>query len=91
MASLIARLGQSPVFVAWMAHMWFAYAVIRFAAAHGMPLWAAVAWGLILAACKEFLFDIAEEHDPPQTVADGWTDFCGYASGIALAAVAILL
>jgi hypothetical protein len=75
LSSFIAKTGQNPDFVAFMAHSGFAYFVVH----QGFPWWAAV----VLAAFKEVIFDPAYEVN--QTVwPDGALDFSGYAAGIAL-------
>lgn len=76
MSSWVAKVGESPDFVAFMAHSGFAYFCVH----HGLPWWLA----LILAAAKEFVFDIRYEKNPPQTYTDGALDFMGYAVGVGL-------
>lgn len=85
MTNIIAKLGQSPVFVTAMAHAWFAYAVIATSAHFGLTLWVATPVALLLVAGKEYWFDLRYETKPPQTVIESTQDFVEYLAGIALA------
>lgn len=77
----IARLGQNPQFVAAFAHASvFVPVLVLSHFVGGRPLWYALAI-VVYAAWKEFLFDIKEEHNPPQTYLDGLQDFLGYQVG----------
>lgn len=80
LAAWIADIGENPNFVAFQAHMWFAFALV-----YGLKLgMIGVVTILGAAAAKEFYFDIKFEQDPPQTIKDGLLDFAGYASGVVL-------
>lgn len=89
-AKLIADLGEDPLFVAFNAHCWFAFAIVYFAAVHGAGLPVAGV-AVVAAALKEFAFDAFYEHDPPQTFWDNLEDFGGYCAGVLLALGAALL
>ena len=84
LSSFIAKTGTNPDFIAFNAHMWFAYAVVF--TAH-VPFAAAVM--LAGAAVKEFWFDATYE-SPKQTFKDNALDFLGYATGAGLALAHIL-
>lgn len=86
-ARLIAELGEDPLFIAFNAHCWFAFAIVSTASIHGYPFQAAGICA-IAAGLKEFWFDATYEHDPPQTFWDNLEDFGGYAAGIILGLVA---
>jgi hypothetical protein len=87
--NVIARLGQSPGFVTAMAHAWFAYAVIATCAHFGLTLWIAAPAAVMLAAAKEYGFDLKYETNPPQTVVESTQDFIEYLAGIVLAMLVI--
>ena len=75
LSSFIAKTGQNPDFVAFMAHSGFAYFVVH----QGFPWWAA----LVLAGIKEFWFD--PRYEVNQFIwPDGVLDFSGYSVGIIL-------
>jgi hypothetical protein len=80
----VAQITESPGFVTFNAHCWFActWTFLLLHVSHNRP-WT-LAGLLLLAAWKEFWFDIHYETTPPQTFADGWSDFVGYATGIVL-------
>lgn len=78
----LGSIGESPDFVAFMAHSCFAFAAISFAHTH---LSVAVIVSIVLAAVKEFVFDLKYETTPPQTVKDSALDFAGYLVGIVVA------
>lgn len=80
-AQIIADIGESPTFVAFAAHAFFAAWILDRAAAH---CWIAAGVILVVAAWKEFYQDIRFERFPPQTYADGAGDFAGYVAGIAI-------
>ena len=82
--SKIAALGENPVFIAAMAHCWFAFAVVT-VLAHYLTTALVVVCCLALAAGKEFWFDLKYETTPPQTVMDSLIDFAGYAAGMTIA------
>lgn len=83
LASAIAKIGESPNFIAFMAHAgWAAIAVHE--AMRLTPTWLALSVPFLLAAYKEFWFDTHYETAPPQTYADGALDFAGYVTGIVL-------
>ena len=83
--SVIAKLGESPAFVAAMAHCWFAFSVLAVAAHFGLTFWFAAPAAVSIAAVKEFWFDLRYETTPVQTVGDSAGDFIEYLAGIALA------
>ncbi|HQT76826.1 MAG TPA: hypothetical protein PLD10_07210 [Rhodopila sp.] len=87
MTNIIAKLGQSQVFVTAMAHAWFAYAVIATSAHFGLSLWIAAPAAVAIAAGKEYWFDLRYETKPPQTVIESTQDFIEYLAGIALAVI----
>lgn len=95
MSNVIADVGQNPVFVAFMAHAGFGYAVVltTWAAAGGLhPALVAAAAMTLAAALKEFWFDARFEMHPRQTFKDDLIDFVGYATGVVLAlALAVAL
>ena len=91
LAAFVARIGESPTFVAFMAHMWFAFGVLAILAHFGVTLWATVPVGVVLAGCKEFWFDLRYERHPPQTLADSALDFAGYMAGVGLAVLVLLV
>lgn len=72
----------TPAFVAWQAHMWFAYAVVfTFAPGHHWAIWAAV----LAAGIKEFYID--KHFETAESFDDNAEDFAGYLCGIVLAAL----
>lgn len=87
----LAKLGEDPIFVAFNAHCWFAFAVIFVTAQYvtHTTLYVLAGACMALSACKEFLFDANYEENPPQTAYDNATDFAGYVCGIFLALLAI--
>jgi hypothetical protein len=88
MSNVIADVGQNPVFVAFMAHAGFGYAVVltTWAGTGSLhPTLVAAAAMTLAAAIKEFWFDARFEMHPPQTFKDNFTDFIGYAAGVAIA------
>jgi hypothetical protein len=92
LSKIVAGLGQSPTFVAFQAHMWFAFAVVYVPVSRWhWPLGLLIIGGILAAGFKEFSFDATQEKEPPQTFEDNLTDFTGYVAGIFLATVALLL
>ncbi len=87
MTNILAKLGQSQAFVTAMAHMWFAYAVIATEVHFGVNVWLLILPCVLLAALKEYGFDLRYETNPPQTVWDSTQDFLEYLAGIALAVI----
>ncbi len=87
MTNIIAKLGQSQVFVTAMAHMWFAYAVIATCVHFGTSAWLLILPCVLLAALKEYGYDLRYELNPPQTVWDSTQDFLEYLAGIGIAVV----
>ncbi len=84
--SFIAKTGESPNFIAFMAHSGVAaYVVSRFP--YGLPRVIVASIFTILAATKEFWFDLHYEKTPPQTLADSALDFAGYVTGIVVGAL----
>jgi hypothetical protein len=85
LTAFIATTGTNPEFVAFMAHMWFAYAVVKTSGHYlvALPV-------LALAAFKEFYFD-ARYESPKQTFRDNLTDWLGYTTGALLACGALAL
>ncbi len=79
---------ESPAFVAFNAHCWFAYAAVTTAGFLGFNVLTAAALVAILSAAKEFGIDLIFEHDPPQTFGDSLLDWAGYLAGVALGLVA---
>lgn len=79
--NLIAKIGQNPIFITWMAHMFFAYAIVYTFHAHWIPLTV-----IAIAAVKEFYFD--KHFETGQTFMDNLIDFAGYTSGVLLALAA---
>lgn len=71
----------TTAFVTWMAHMWFAYAVVF--TFYGP--WT-ITGAIVAAGVKEFYID--KHFETGQTFTKNLTDFAGYLSGIALACVA---
>lgn len=84
-SAFIARVGESPAFVAAMAHCWFAFSVIAIMAHVGISAWVTGPLCVAAAAGKEFYFDLRYEKTPPQTWQMSALDFVGYLTGIALA------
>lgn len=73
----------NPKFIAWMAHMFCAYAVVYTFVPYHHWVSAAVC---SVTFVKEFLWDKHFEH-PGQTFHDDLMDWCGYLSGVFLALV----
>jgi len=85
LSSFIAKTGENPKFIAFMAHCFFAaFIVSQFS---GKRQYLAAALMLGAAGVKEFIFDRLYEKTPPQTFYDDLTDFIGYAAGVGLALV----
>ena len=81
---LIGTIGPNPVFVAAMAHCWFAFSLVTVASHHNhFVYWLTVGLAVLAAAAKEFLFD--PKFETGATIKSGLRDFLGYASGIVLA------
>ncbi len=74
--SLIGIIGENPNFIAFMAHSFFAAFIFSL-----FPSWTAVAVFYVIAAFKEFWYDIKYETNPSQTYADSALDFVGYLTG----------
>ena len=83
LVAFIAKLGESPNFIAWNAHMFAAAFIVSLF--HGTALYFAAGVAVILAAGKEFWFDRLYEQMPPQTFQNDFTDFLGYVAGVILA------
>lgn len=79
----ILSIGESPAFVAFNAHCWFAAVVVHLMLRFGMTTTVAVVAAVGLAAFKEFFIDLRYETSPRQTLADSEQDFYGYCAGIA--------
>ena len=81
-------------FLAFMAHSaWFAVALLAVGMFSGYSYATLGIFSLamvLLAACKEFIYDHFWEV-PVQTNADDWQDFIGYVSGLALAWALVLI
>lgn len=77
----IAKIGENPKFIAFMAHSGFACSVVL---AFKGKWWIVVA-GIMLALIKEFYWDRKFEQTPPQTFLDSLDDFTGYMVGIGVA------
>jgi hypothetical protein len=71
----------TTTFVTWMAHMWFAYAVVY--TFYGP--WT-IGLAIVAAGVKEFAID--KHMETSQTFTKNLTDFAGYMSGIVLAILA---
>ncbi len=80
LAAFVAALGTNLTFVASMAHVFSAFALVAF-----LPSWWTVAAIALVAGVKEFVFD-AREESPKQTFADNLLDWSGYLAGGFLAA-----
>lgn len=85
--TLIADVGESPNFVAAMAHFWFAWSVVitLHLSLPRVPAWSVAIAIVAVAAVKEFWFDARYERNPPQTFIDNLQDFAGYSAGALLA------
>lgn len=79
----IAKTGQNPSFVAFMAHAGFSYFVVSLFSGGHQVIAAVVCIGLF--AMKEYLFDQRYETIPPQTFYGDTEDYAGYLVGIAMA------
>lgn len=77
----IAKMGDSPTFVAFMAHCWFAFALVT-----TFGFWA-IPPALGVAIVKELWFDVRFEAN--QTQLDGVKDLAGYVSGLGLGALLV--
>ncbi|MHB8414009.1 MAG: hypothetical protein ACYDB1_01245 [Acidiferrobacteraceae bacterium] len=80
-STFVAALGENPNFVAFMAHG-FAAAYISSRFPHGLPRLIASGAAVVVAAVKEFWFDLRYEKTPPQTFHDSLLDFIGYMTGL---------
>lgn len=78
LSSTIAKIGQNPTFITWMAHMCFAYGVVYTFGGW----WVAVP----IATAKEFWFD--KHYEAAQSFTDNLTDWAGYVTGVLLALLA---
>lgn len=85
-STAIASVGESPNFIAFNAHCWFAFFVVV-VVAEFVPLIFVLIACLIAAAIKEYWFDLKYETNPVQTVKDSTMDFLGYLSGICIGAL----
>jgi hypothetical protein len=85
---------NSVQYLAAMAHIgWAALIVLSVAMFSDQSyVWTGIFSGvlIVLAACKEFLYD-ANYELPKQTSADNWEDFFGYVGGTALAWILLLI
>ncbi len=88
-AAQVGKIGETPAFITAMAHMWFAFSALAIAARYGLTLWVAVPVFVVLAAGKEFVFDLKFETTPPQTVFMSAEDFAEYMLGVLLSIVVI--
>ena len=71
----LAAFTSSAEFVAYMAHMWFAYAAVTFNPYLAFPIF-------VLTGAKEFWFDI--KYEQGETLKSGALHFAGYVTGIVL-------
>jgi hypothetical protein len=78
--SLPTSITTNPEFVAFNAHVWFAYAVVY--TLHSTPV--AIVCMIIAAAIKEFWIDHLYEV-PQQDFNENLDDFAGYVLGVMLA------
>ena len=87
----ISHFDQSPDFIVAMAHMWFACSVLLILSHLGLSLWFGLPVCIVIASWKEFIYDLKQEHNPPQTFMDSTTDFVEYMAGLTVATLIILL
>jgi hypothetical protein len=71
-----ANFTESTMFITAMAHFWFAWALVM-----TFPHWYVLLGLIIVAAVKEYVFDLRFEQSPPQTIWDSTTDFIEYTTG----------
>ena len=86
LSSFVAKTGENPNFVAFMAHFGFGFFVMAILSRLGILVWLSAPACIIVAAVKEFWFDLRYEKTPPQTVRDSAMDFAGYLPGILVGA-----
>ena len=89
LAAQAGKIGEMPAFITAMAHCWFAFSVLAVAARYGLTFWVAVPVFVLLAAVKEFWFDLRFETTPPQTIFSSTEDFAEYLLGVVLAILLI--
>jgi len=80
----IAKTGSNPSFIAFMAHFWFAYALVLTAAGFKFGFKTAMIV-LLVAMVKEFWFD--KHYETGQSFRDNLLDWVGYAGGSVLAII----
>lgn len=80
MSNFLIRL-VTPAFIAWQAHVWFAYAVVF----TWCNTWT-VGGTVVAAGVKEFYID--KHFEDAQTFDDNAQDFAGYMVGVVLAVLA---
>jgi hypothetical protein len=85
-SSWIAKTGENPNFIAFMAHA----SAAGFITLAFPSLWLAVSI-VVGTAIKEFWFDLRYEKDPPQTIDDSLLDFCGYCTGVGAALLKVYI
>jgi hypothetical protein len=83
LTSFISKVGENPLFIAFMAHAGFAYFVVSLFS--GTHQYIAACVCLLAFGLKEFWYDIKYEQNPPQTFIDSSEDFIGYVIGIIIA------
>lgn len=88
--SWIGKIGENAKFITAQAHIWFACAFVLAWPNHMMRLYGAAAVAVV-AALKEFWFDLRFEQSPPQTLADSALDYLEYCIGIAIAVCLVFL
>lgn len=90
LSKFIATIGENPNFIAFMAHsMTVAFGLSLLRNQPHLVKLGAVTVILLAALYKEYVFDLKEEQNPPQTIMDSTYDFIGYAVGIILGSLVI--
>lgn len=86
--AMIAATGENPKFIVANAHAWFAFFVVA-SLSHWLPVALVILACLMLAAVKEFWFDLRYEATPKQTIMDSLGDLAGYVAGIVIAGLCV--
>lgn len=90
-AAWIGTTGENQLFIDFMAHGGISGFFVLLSAAPVFPrgtLYMVAGIAYIVAAIKEFWFDLKYEANPKQTLLDSERDFAGYFTGITLALIA---